>query len=137
MSSQLLFIPKKGSSRCSSTSSSVSECVVLWAEGLTAPLSPVWTQGQDCSGAADKVSRDESEQQHSWRLHLIRLCSATGLIFLLLFLFSPCCLISACQCQVFTIAVCSTQSHAFNQTFLPLCRAAGERGHFYSLFFFL
>ncbi len=58
-------------------------------QSVTGPLSQVGTEGHAYSRARDKVSHDETDKQHWWRLYLISLCSPSCLLRCLICLSFP------------------------------------------------
>lgn len=78
-------------------------------------LSQVGREGRAYSTARDKVIYDETDKQHWWRLHLISLRSFLWPLTWSRFPSFPLprltSLITRSQCQVFTILVCSTETH--------------------------
>lgn len=81
-------------------------------QSVTGPLSHAGIEGHAYSSARDKVSHDETDEQHWWRLRMISHRSPSGLFARSHFpLHSRPSHISLPQCQVFTVLVCFTESH--------------------------
>ena len=104
-------------------------------QSVTGPLSQVGTEGHAYSSARDKVSHDETDKQHWWRLHTISLCSPSGLSPALIFPFLPlrtqAAFISFTQCQVFTIFIFVPRK-AIRFVFLNTSAfLLQEQGHFF------
>lgn len=107
-------------------------------QSVTGPLSQVRTEGRAYSSARDKVSHDETDKQHWWRLHTISLCSPSGLSPALIFPFLPlhtqAAFICLTQCQVFTIFI-FVPLKAIRFVFKHLCLPAARARTF--IFFLL